>query len=444
MGMNYFKAFCYIEVVCILILSLGVYHKCFNRDRRFPLDDLGFIWVVLVNIYTLLPFLAWLAVGCEYSPVHGRLYQIQPNWDEVTYLISVGLSYIVGFASIYLFMIDKAGTVKSSPISRIDSHHIVSAATIVLGSLVVQLAVHSMGILERPSSYIEQYKVVQQLPLGIRQIIKISTGWANVALMILIVAFLQRWPKQQWMLFLYIFYLLAAFDPTSSRAGLFLGLFALLTGWHVLKKPFSAKSILIAGGIGLAAFTIIGWYRNYLSLVDILSLSGHELSVGEFESIWANSIELLQSRSSVQASIPWYVRYEEFFGFIPSQLLWFPKDSLSNWFLDNFHPFYKDQGGGLAFGILAQAIVGSGILEGFIRGIILGYILGKAMVFMRLKNNQWWVFPLQLYLLTWMFQNVRTTSFALLGMVVQLVLPAIVITHCLGLILRRSVKYEAT
>ncbi|MEW6260543.1 MAG: hypothetical protein AB1547_11655 [Thermodesulfobacteriota bacterium] len=437
--MNLSQVISFIEVACILIMSSAIYRRCFNRDRRFPIDDMGFVWLILADIYILIPFMMWLILGCEYSPVHGRLYQIQPEWDEVAYIIKIGLSYITGFSFIYLFLIHKVRILPNSGIPEVDRYHVIGAATIVFGSLVIQLAVQGSGVIDKPSSYIEQYFVVQQLPLNIRQLIKISSGWANVAMVILIVALVQRWPRQRWLLFFYIVYLVAIYDPTGSRAGVTLGLFSLLVSWHVLVRPFSVKSILLVGGMGLIVFSILGWYRNYGSLGDLFLLSRYDLSAGEFDSLWGNAVEVLRSRTSVQPQIPWYIRYEEFFGFVPSQVLWFPKNSLSNWFLDEFHPLYKDQGGGLAFGIIAQAIVGGGIFEGFIRGAALGYILGKVMTFFRSKMDRWWVFPLQVYLLTWMFQNVRSTSFALLTLVVQLVLPALIITYGIGLVIRPRV-----
>ena len=70
------------------------------------------------------------------------------------------------------------------------------------------------------------------------------------------------------------------------------------------------------------------------------------VGVGEFDSLRGNAVELLQIKQSGGVDVPLTARFGELFAFVPSQLLWFEKTSLSIWYLDTF-PYLQRAGRGV-------------------------------------------------------------------------------------------------
>jgi hypothetical protein len=176
---------------------------------------------------------------------------------------------------------------------------------------------------------------------------------------------------------------------------------------------------------------LVGVWRGFGSLTSVGDLGLEGVGVGEFDALWANAVELWQAKQRGGLSVPFGVRFEELFAFVPRQLLWFDKQSLSGWYLDTLHPAYKDIGGGWVFGAISQAVVGGGVFEALIRGAVLGVVAGWIMKWIRTPTSAWWRFPLHLYLLVGVFAGVRDTTFVQWGDVVQTWLPVpIVIAAC--------------
>jgi hypothetical protein len=177
-------------------------------------------------------------------------------------------------------------------------------------------------------------------------------------------------------------------------------------------------------------------------LNEVGSLGFEGIGVGEFDSLWGNAIELLQAKNSGGININLETRFGEIIAFIPSQLLWFEKISLNDWYLNNFYPGLKDSGSGLVFGAISQAIIGGGIIEAFIRGAIIGGLSGIIMKWVRTPSKVWWKFPLHLYLLVGVFSGIRETTFIQFGDLVQTWFIAPVVISLIGAIFAKRSKHQ--
>ena len=160
-------------------------------------------------------------------------------------------------------------------------------------------------------------------------------------------------------------------------------LFKTFICYHVLIREMKSRTIILYGFVFFIGFTLFGIYR-----IDFtLNLSQYG-GFGEFSNIWANAFEIQKSNESM----PLRARFNDFFAYIPSQFLWFEKESPSIWFLKTFYPGYIEAGHGLGFGIFAEIMSGYGILEAFIRGGLIAFfmfLIIKAIA----KYNYWWSFP---------------------------------------------------
>jgi len=308
----------------------------------------------------------------------------------------------------------------------------------------IMLSLRFGGFIRSPDSYYDSYLVLQELPLGLRQAIKMGAGFASVAMLVCLVGILQRWPRQRLPFFIYIAMILLSFDPKGARTGIVIGLMSVGIAWHVLIRPIPLYMWITAGILGLAVFTALGIIRHLEaeSLDELREASTEGFGIGEFDAIWANGVELLQSRELGRLNVPPAAQFGELWSFVPSQLLPFEKMSLSDWFVETFYPEYQAEGGGWAFGAISQAVIGDGIMEAVFRGGILGALAAWLMKWYRSPRAQWWRLPLYLYLLISVYQSVRDTTFMQIGYAVQIALPTLILIALIDKLLTMSVKVE--
>lgn len=400
-----------------------------KRERKFPADDIGMIYMLILVFYGTFPPLLWVLQGGEYTSIFsGRLLNYQPSTADVFTLSFIVLGYAVGFSSIYLNFHNRIPIQDKLSIVFIKNKYLIASIYIVICSVFFSLYLSSSNTIERADSYIDQYRVIQELPLLLRQLIKMFGGISAVAKLVVMVALLQRWPKNKILFYFYIGSVLLSFDAEGSRAAVVTGLFSVLLGWHILVSPISSFKWLSIGFFGFILFLALGVLRGVESGAGILlTLNFNDFSFGELDSIWANGVELLQESRNGQVEIPFHIFFGEFYSFIPSQLLPFEKSTFSDWYLSRFHAEYRDQGGGWVFGAIPQAVVGGGALDALVRGGILGGLAVWLMRWYRSQNALWWYLPAYLFLLINVFQVMRDTTFRLFGDFVQIVFPAILL-----------------
>jgi O-antigen polysaccharide polymerase Wzy len=412
---------------CIFLLAIVFYtfRSCSKKDGRPAFDDPAVLWLIVLFLYAAAPALVYyLNKGIYSSWLHGRLYSLQPDTSETISLMHIALGYALGLTVVYLPLRRTIPQYVFSKSKYITLPKVLGAISIIVFTKLLILTISYSGLVRRPESYVDSYKVILEAPLIIRQILKVLMGTNKIAFFVIIIAIMQRYPASKKWLILLVLYNFIIFDPDGGRAGLATTIFASIICWHNLVKPIKTKTWIIVGSLGLVAFTILGSIRGTQNISkEKLILTNFE-GLGEMESIWANSVEMLQNKKSA-ISPPLTVRFEEFWEFVPSQLLPFEKKSLSNWYVSKFYPDFHLLGGGWAFGCIAQAALGGGIIEAFIRGMVLGILLILLMKWSRSYNSPWWSFLVYLHTLTFLFFSIRDTSFVQVSTLLQSVLPSI-------------------
>lgn len=434
----------WVQIILVWAVLIKVYKVCAKRDSRAPIDDLGVFFLLALTLYATLPPVFWLMQGGTYTLLSGRLYKIQPTPMEVVYLLNIALAYASGFSFVYFIMQYKIKGPASIKIPKINNSHVIAAVAIILLSTIIMTALYISGSVRVGDSYMDSYLVIQQLPLPLRQLIKLTTSFSTFATLVVIITLFQRWSKYKLFFWIYFATIIFSINTEGGRTAIAISLLSMIISWHVLVKPIKTRLAVIGGISGLVLFLIWGLVRNIGSLSSLGPDGFQGVGVGEFDELWANAAELLQAKKNGIINVNFTTQFSEFFAFIPSQLLWFEKGTLSIWFLDNFYPYLKDMGGGLAFGAISQAIIGGGILEALIRGSLLGFIAGLLMKWYRGESKKWWQFPLYLYILVWIYQSIRDTTFTLLGTLVQTMIPAIFVISVISYILKlKKVKYRS-
>ena len=121
--------------------------------------------------------------------------------------------------------------------------------------------------------------------------------------------------------------------------------------------------------------------------------------------------------------IPWQVYFDDIIHSIPSQLLPFEKIDLSTWYLQVLDIY--GQGVGLMFGVIAQGIVGGGIIELIIRGILTGAFFGWLHNHYLKHTDSYWVLVLYIFLGIKSYYIIRASTGYLLYFIIYIYLPAL-------------------
>jgi hypothetical protein len=424
---DHIKVIFAVVVIWGLLIATCRFAAC--HDKRTPADDIGIMWLVVLTVYCTLPPVSWLLQGGLYSILSfQRLLFLQPTSAEVLRLMYISVAYAAGFSGVYCLLRGSVPQPCISAHARIDGPQITGALVFVVTYLTLTMALRFGGYIREAESYADEYRTVQELPLGLRQVMKIASGFAAMSQLVLLVAVLQRWPRSRSVYILYLAMILFSYDPSGSRKAIAIGFLSAAVAWHILVRPIAARRWIMAGVMGFVVFTVLGALRG-LGVWDsgggeIAGSDFEGLGLGELDALWANAVHLLQEGNS-KLDIPIAARYGEFWAFIPSQFLPFEKLALNDWYLDTYFPEYKEGGGGWEFGAVTQAVIGGGIAEAAVRGCVVGLLSVSLMTWYRARTATWWRLPLYLYIFTLAFLSIRDTTFRPFAEFVQLAVPAL-------------------
>ena len=428
-----------IFIIWINVYFLYSYSS--NKDKSAPIDDIGVFWITIFALYSTLPVFSWIIQGYTYiSPLRPRLLEIQPDITEINYLLLIAASYAISFTIVFKYFRKKIKKLEINNFKKIPQPILVSSFVIVIITNIVLFYSGQLFGIQTAENYVDQYRVIQQAPLLIRQLLKYLLSFQSISIIIILTSFIQNWKKYKIYFYLFVLFTLFNFNIEGGRASLGITILSIFFLWHVTMKKISSKIWIACSTIGLSIFLILGVLRGVQNLSNY-DLTGDSIpGVGEFDAIWGNALHLNEQKQAGNLSVPFEVRFEEFWDFIPSQLLFFNKRSLSVWYLDTYYPKYKEQGGGWAFGILSQAIIGFGPFEAFIRGGVLALLYGCLMSWYRKSKNNWWALPFYLNIYLYSFMSIRDTTFTQLSTVITSLLPALLLIYTIRYILINSYK----
>lgn len=428
----------FIVIICSVVFYL--YRISSKKDKTAPIDDIGVFWTATLALYTTLPVFSWILQGYTYlSPLNPRLLEYQPSIQDVNSLLFIAVSYSVGFAIFFSFFRRKINKLEIGTFKQINPSIIfIALGILIFTKLVLFSSVLLFGI-QSAESYIDQYRVIQEAPLLIRQLLKYLLAFQSLAIIIILISIFQNWKKSKIYFLFFLFFTLFSFDPEGGRASIATTILAIFFLWHVLIKKITSKLWLSFSIIGITLFLGFGLLRGVQNLADYNLTGDDNPGVGEFDAIWSNAVHLNEEKKKGNMNVPFTVRFGEFWEFVPSQILPFNKLSLSIWYLDTYYSDYKEQGGGWAFGALSQAVVGNGPFEGFIRGGILGAIYGFLMFWYRKSKNLWWSLPLYLNVYLFSFMSIRDTTFQQFSTIIQNTLPGLFIIFVLSLTIKKRI-----
>jgi hypothetical protein len=230
-----------------------------------------------------------------------------------------------------------------------------------------------------------------------------------------------RAKKNIWLVILFIVTIMEV-ATTASRGELLQFVLIYIISKELLNRGGSLKIIAFTLFILFTFLTIFGIYRSVLYGDSV----GVVFTIGELYNIFSNAVELSNSDLQYGGSLSF-----ELLSWLPGSFMGFSAIAPTQWFVQEYYPAYAETGGGMAFGIVAQAISGGGYVELIIRAFLMALII-NLFTPSRYDNGGNWVSNIFLIFFILSAQNmVREGGLSFISVLVQVFIPMILIIRVL-------------
>jgi hypothetical protein len=389
-----------------------------HRSRLLPIDEIGTWYVAAVAVYTILPLVVFFVLGLSYTPLNDiRLFNSQPLPGEVAEIGWYYATYLLAFMVVYLY-------VRGNPVGAAETLPPMSRSTVVV-VVVLWLLANLFFIVIRlffdlsAETYWEGYLAVQRLPVLARQIYRL-VGGVRLVLSLALLVWLFQDRRRWWIIAVWVIcQIVITLTQAGERTTLMMLIASILILYHRLVRPLSARSAALFGAVSLSAFLALGVYRVYRHSEDPSSFR-IAISATEFESLFANSLDIKQRKASNELTdVPIGFYFGEFTSVIPSQALPFEKVDPSDWYIGTFYPEAKDRGEGYVLGVVAQSLIGFGWPELILRAVVVGVVFGWLHRYYRRNAIRPWVLIAYTWMILWAYDSFRATTFYIVTAFVQ-------------------------
>jgi hypothetical protein len=414
-----------LPLYAVLIVTAAFLEVSLRRQQTVPIDDLGAWYLTAGTVYAVLPLVLYLSLGMVFTPFNdSRLFAMQPPPSEVGRIAWMYVVHIAAFAFVYTLA---RGKVASTP-KKVA--YVPTRVVMITASLWIALS-GSLLVLESwvpaATSYSGRYVAVASLPLVTRQILKLVTGASFVLSLVLLIVFFLDFRRWKYLIAMWLGYqLVVAVIAGGSRTSLVLAFASSVILYHVQVRPVRRRAAALLGTGALTAFLALGIARSLRS--DDWFSDEVAPTAGEFESMFANAVDLDYKRASGEIpTLPtgWFL--SDIVAPIPSQLLPFRKFDPSEWYVSSFYPQAKDEGQGFAFGVVSQGVLGYGWPDLVLRGLLLGLLFGWLHRFYRRNANRLWVTVFYVWMTVSAYQSFRSTALTFLPTLIQIFLPTMLL-----------------
>jgi hypothetical protein len=428
--------------IALVVLAACVYSLSLRADRSAPME-LGVIYSAVVLIYGLYPLVVYLALGGAYTPLNdSRLFAAQPDPETVGRL---GWYYALYMGVFILTYFAIRNGRESTSLQVTGGYDVALLLSVVICAITLRgtLLVADLLFSDRGADgYLASYTRFQHLPLIAQQVLTHASGIALFVQIVLIVLLAQKWAQLKWIIFLwlgaeFVFLLMGL----GARTEFFVLALAALVARHLLFRHFRTGALVVMGVMLLVVFTVLGILRT---IGDLSASDGGLLgiaSTSEFDSLFANALDverMTESGDLDRAGIFWVVYFGDLLALIPQQILGTEKASLASWYVTTYYPEYAEQGGGLAFGAIAESIAGTGVADLLWRGAIIGAIFGVIHRHLATRPITIWLAAIYVWSVCFSYQAFRASTFALLPMVFFRVLPAMILVMIVAALFRHA------
>ena len=394
-------------VVNLLLLFAIQVHK---RNKLPVTTDIGLAFLAIASVYGVVPGIGFLMAEIGVGEILDQ--RVHDGWElsTVERIEWMYVVFAVGFALSY-------SAIRRFRHVRLEHQADARRAVkwIVPLALVLLTATNLMHRLfgsDAGGDYISTYTALRSAPLFLQQLYGVAAQASFAFLVAAIVSLVAASPSKHLRVGAVIAcYIAYAAMSSGSRTTAFLCFFAYIVSVSLYTRGVSRAGIFAMMAGGLCLFMLVGLLRDSIS-ESYLGL----FQSGEFTSIFINAVDLQQRIDSgyfIDSSLVFYL--VDILRIIPSQLLDGQKLDPATWYVQSFYPEFYAAGGGLAFGVITESVIGFGAIEAAIRGMLLGFVfawLANNLIGRRSSVARVFVY---VWLVVLSYQAFRDTTFSLLG-----------------------------
>jgi hypothetical protein len=386
---------------------------------RFALSyvDPGILFQAVVFLFTVIPLLTLIAFGYEFSGQGDtRLNSIVLDDGIVRDVWLCCNLVMTGFGASYLAF-RKPISIKPIPEAEKADAFLWPALIISLGLFIAFISARGFG------DYASEYLYVASLPVQVAQLLNIiiSLLWISV-FGILISTVRNRIYITAGLCFLLvvIFYL-----SSQARTNLALVAIAFVIAADHFRKRISVAVLVGSFVFGIVAFLFLGLLREG-------RLFGDALAQSEFMSVFVTAIDVRQLYvTGSTVDLNFNLLLADLVRLVPQQILPFEKVDPASWYVATFYPEYAAEGGGYAFGMVAESMLGGGATAAVLRGLALGGVVSVAFNYLS-RRNSLWAHIIYMWLFANLYQCFRDTTFVLVGRFLVQVGPALLFLYLIA------------
>jgi hypothetical protein len=412
----------------------------YKRAGHAPVNA-GSMFATVVVLYAAFPLLIYQGLGGFYTPLNdSRLFSDQPDPATIARIAWYYVAYLTAFVVGYLAMNGRRGGRVGVSIPSLDAPTMWSLVAAYVALRVSVLAAEVL-FAARSTDYLESYLKYKHLPLVAQQLLGHAEGIAAVLGLGVMAMLCSRWQRYR---------VLVACWLALEFGTLLLGLgartqfvtlcLAAAISYHFLYKRLSMTALAGAGVAVIVLFLGLGLIRQYVGYGGVAGVGTEALAgSSEFESLFANAYDVDRlvtvggiDKSSIRAA----VYLGDVINLVPQQLSPFEKISLPTWYVETYYPEHAERGGGLAFGAVPEALVGTGLFDLLWRAALVGIALCWFDRSCRTGSVAFWRFVLQVWLISFCYLTFRSTTLALLPLFVYRFLPAMMGVAALAWLIR--------
>lgn len=432
----------FASVVWVIFALLALGAVSFVRFS-FPSGDapleIGSIYLSVVLLYGLLPLIFFLISGGVYTPLNdARLFSIAPGVKVISRMGYYYLTYAASFVLSYL-CIRGSRVAKRTKYKEPDSTTLFAVVTTLIGLRLLLLFANVL-FAEDSASYVGTYTRFNHLPLIVQQILGHLNGMSMAVSVAAVTAAAGNWRRFRTLVFLWLAMEAAVLVVgLGARTTFFILCIALVVSLHIRHRPFRTVPLVILGGLLVFAFLLLGVVRSGASG----ELGGPILAIAqtasEFESLFANAIDIdrLKYNGELDNGAVLAATYVgDILALCPQQMIPFEKLSLSDWYVRTHYPEFAESGGGLAFGAIAESMIGNGVVDVILRGGLVGLTFGAIERTCNRGFVSYWKCVFYVWATCFCYQAFRSTTGSLLPMFVFHFVPAVIVVRMLSHLLR--------
>lgn len=429
-----------IQFFLIFLLTYYLLYPAYIKSKIAPIHDIYSFWILVFFLYTVIPPLFIFLNISSYDP-NNRLIKVNISETEVSIYLNYVLLTLLGFFVHRLFSDKLKQSIEYNQIKlnyEIPKLTIYFVIFLFLISFIFINIIEIFFTIEVYSTRLEAYKLFHESPLWYKQINKFLYYFNDILFIICLICFFQIIKNKFLLISITLFYIIYLFYGIADggRSEFFLGLFTIIILWHFCVSNISKKNFIALSFFALYVLILQGLLRN----TDGGNIQ--YFSIGEFDVIYTNTIELIRDReSNLPLNISLSTHFADIFGWLPSQIIPYEKVTLPEWYIKAYDPLYYNQGGGYAFGIISQSVVGFGYLQAFLFGIFIAYFMTKINSLI-VNCNKYWKLLIFIFLFLNVNNTIRSTFFVFVPVFIQILLPTIILIWFINKLFRDIIQIQ--